>query len=91
MRREDRRSIMRRRVRGLAAVAVASAAIGGVLASPASADAPLANYSYTCLVGSIHVSGSSTTPITVGDAHRTIAGARRSCDRGTLEYTIERL
>jgi hypothetical protein len=80
---------MRTRIRGLVAVVIASAAIGGALAAPASAAAPLATYTFSCFVGVSHVSGSGSG--TLGEVHRAIAPLHQTCDRGTLVYTITKL
>jgi hypothetical protein len=81
---------MRTRIKALVAAVIASATIGGVLAAPASAAAPLAHYALTCTIGGSPFSASGTA--FVGGAHQTVAFFRREvCDRGTLEYTITKL
>jgi hypothetical protein len=82
--------MIRTRIKGLVAIVIASAAIGGALAAPASAAQPLAHYALSCTIGGSPISASGT--VSVGDAHQTIAFFRREvCDRGTLEYTVTKL
>jgi len=77
--------MMRTRIRGLAAVVIATAAmIGGVLAAPASADPQkLVTVDWSCIRFGIPISGSFTTPPNL--IHSTLVG--RGCDKGTLTYT----
>jgi hypothetical protein len=77
--------MIRTRIKGLVAVVIASAAIGGALAAPASG-APIWGLSVSCEVGGTPVS--IDTIGTPGVLHRIISNFRRSCDRGTVDYTI---
>jgi hypothetical protein len=80
---------MRTRIKGLVAVVIASAAIGGALAAPASASQPMYSGQATCLVGGnlrfFSIFGGA------GTAHQAVARIRKECDRGTLEYTLTRV
>ena len=79
---------MRTRIRGLVAVVVASAAIGGVLAAPASADPPILDLNYRCVSGGFLV-GPATFTSTPGPVHQFLRDLRQDiCDPGTLGYVI---
>jgi hypothetical protein len=88
---------MRRRVRGLAAVVIASAAIGGMLAAPAPAARPQFAVSAGCVVeGGGFVSFATAT--TAGNAQLVIrslsqflTSTNSRCVPGTRQITIERL
>ena len=76
--------MMRTGIRGLAAVVIATAAVGGVLAAPASADPQkLVTVDWSCTRFGIPISDSFTTPPNL--VHSTLVG--RGCDKGTLTYT----
>ena len=77
--------MMRTRIRGLAAVVIATTAmIGGVLAAPASADPrKLVTVDWSCIRFGLPISGSFINPPNL--IHSTLVG--RGCDKGTLTYT----
>jgi hypothetical protein len=79
---------MRTRIKGLMAVVIASAAIGGALAAPASADPPILELTYSCTSGGLP-RGPATFVNTPGPVHQLLRDLRQDiCDTGTLEYTI---
>jgi hypothetical protein len=76
---------MRTRIKALVAVVIATAAIGGALAAPASADAPFVNAFVSCEGGnptSLSISG----PLNLVRRH--IAFWRQTCDPATANITI---
>ena len=83
---------MRTRIRGLVAVVIASAAIGGSFAAPASADPPLFQVTVSC-----EVAGNPVEPLpftgTMNDLrHKVVNSFRKSgCDQGTFESTFTKL
>jgi hypothetical protein len=79
---------MRTRIKGLVAVVIASAAIGGALAAPASADPPILDATWTCTVNGVPFGPAplSGTPMQVHQALHLLRSV--TCDQGTLEYTI---
>jgi hypothetical protein len=79
---------MRTRIKGLVAVVIASAAIGGALAAPASADPPILELQYRCLSGGSAI-GPATFVSTSGPVHQFLRDLRHDiCDPGTLGYII---
>jgi hypothetical protein len=79
---------MRTRIKGLVAVVIASAAIGGALAAPASADPPTLDLMYRCLSGG-SVIGPATFTSTPGPVHQFLRDLRQDiCDPNTLGYII---
>jgi hypothetical protein len=80
---------MRTRIKGLVAVVIASAAIAGALAAPASA-APILEATWTCAANGVPL-GPSTLVGTPHQVHQGLHQLRSvTCDKGTLEYTITR-
>jgi hypothetical protein len=79
---------MRTRIRGLVAAAIASAAIGGVLAAPASAAPPRFLVEVDC-----EALGMPVTVVVLGSPgiQRVIGEFAKSCDRGTMRVSIERI
>ena len=79
---------MKTRIRQLAAVAFTSAAIGGVLAPPASAAAPEFLVEVNC-----EALGGSVTVVVLGGAgiQQVIGQLAQECDRGTMRVSVERL
>ena len=79
---------MKTRIRQLLAVAFTSAAIGGVLAPPASAAAPQFLVEVNC-----ESLGASVTIVVLGGAgiQRVIGQIAQACDRGTMRVSVERL
>jgi hypothetical protein len=81
---------MRTRIKALVAVVMATAAIGGVLAAPASAVVPLVVVRVQC------VSVETNTPVTIrfvtlANGIGGIVGfARSNCVTGTLRVSVER-
>jgi hypothetical protein len=83
---------MRRRLRGLGAIVIASAAIGGAFAAPASANKPVYNYSYECLTDTgAFIFGDSGTST---NARGIIKKAKNECinfSGGNFGYFIEQV
>jgi hypothetical protein len=79
---------MRMCIRRLVATAVASAAIGGVLVAPASAAPPEFVVQVNC-----EALGSPVTVVVLGGpgVQRVIGDFAKSCDRGTMRVSIERI
>ena len=81
---------MRTRIKALVAVVMATAAIGGVLAAPASAVVPLVLVRVHC------VSAETSTPITLtfptlaNGVGGVVGFARSTCVTGTLRLSVER-
>ena len=77
--------MLRKRVGRLAAVAIASAAIGGGLASPASASPPQFLLEVDC-----EALGTPVTVFVAGDAgiQRVIGQFAQTCDRGTMRVSV---
>ena len=80
--------MLRARIRWLAAVVIASAAIGGVLAAPASASAPQFLVEVDC-----DSLGTPATVVILGDPgiQRVIGELAKECDRGTMRVSVERI
>ena len=79
---------MRTRIKGLVAVMIAWAALGGALAAPASADPPILELTSTCTSGGVPI-GPATFVGTPHQVHQALHILRSAtCDKGTLEYTI---
>lgn len=79
---------MRMRIRGLVAAVIASAAIGGILAAPVSASPPRFLVEVNC-----EALGMPVTVVVLGDPgiQRVIGQFAKSCDRGTMRVSIERI
>ena len=79
---------MRTRIRQLAAVAFTTAAIGGVLAPPASAAAP-----QFLVVVECEVLGAPATVVVLGGGgiQQVIGQLAQECDSGTMRVSVERL
>ena len=79
--------MLRKRVGRLVAVAIASAAIGGGLAAPASASPP-----QFLLVVECEALGSPVTVVLVGDPgiQRVIGQFAQTCDRGTMRVSVDK-
>ena len=80
---------MTTRIRRLVAVMFASGAIGGVLAAPASADAPGFIFRAHC-----EIQGAPANVIWIGGpgSHRVILSEfAQGCDPGTLRVSVEQL
>ena len=76
------------RVRRFVAVLIASAAVGGGLAAPASASPPEFVLELNC-----EVLGEPATVVLVGGPgiQRVIGEAAKGCDRGTMRVSVEKL
>jgi hypothetical protein len=83
---------VRTRINALVAVMIASSALGGAAAAPASADPPLYNYFHRCQAVGFDVS-SQGSAATSSEAHRTRNEVRQFCRTvdGTFTSTITRL
>jgi hypothetical protein len=68
---------MRTRIKGLMAVVIASAAIGGALAAPASADPPILELTYSCTSGGLP-RGPATFVSTPGPVHQCLGTSVRT-------------
>jgi hypothetical protein len=80
--------LLRTRIRRVVAVVIASAAIGGVLAGPASASPP-----QFLVVVDCEALGAPVTVVVLGDPgiQRVIGQLAKECDRGTMRVSVERL
>jgi hypothetical protein len=79
---------MRMRVRRLVAAVIASSAIGGVLVAPASAAPPQFLVQVNC-----EALGAPVTVVVLGGPgiQRVIGEFAKSCDRGTMRISVERI
>jgi hypothetical protein len=80
--------LLRAPIRRLAAVVIASAAIGGVLAAPASASPPQFLVAVDC-----ESLGTPVTVVVLGGPgiQRVIGEFAKECDRGTMRVSVERI
>jgi hypothetical protein len=80
---------VRTRIKALVAAVIATAAIGGALAAPASAVFHLVHVDASCLDGGQLFTFSTTSTTKV--IHADLRELRHGCDKGTLEYTITKV
>ena len=80
--------MLRTRMRRLVAVLIASAAIGGVLAGPASASPPQFLVAVEC-----ESLGAPVTVVVLGSPgiQRVIGQFAQECDRGTMRVSVQRV
>jgi hypothetical protein len=83
---------MRTRIKAMVAAVIASAALGGALATPASADPPLYDYFFECVASGFSTSlqDDSATSKETHHAQNAVRQACREVD-GTFTSTIERV
>jgi hypothetical protein len=83
---------MRMRIKAMVAAVIASAALGGALATPASADPPLYDYFFGCVAPGFNVSFQDDDA-TSKETHHARNDVRKFCREvdGTFTSTIERV
>jgi hypothetical protein len=81
---------MRTRIKALVAVVMAMAAIGGVLAAPASAVVPLVFVRVQCVSAETNTPLTLTFPTLANGVGNVVGVARSLCVQGTLRISVER-
>jgi hypothetical protein len=82
---------MRTRIKALVAAVMATAAIGGVLAAPASAVVPLVIVRTQCVSVETNAPLTLTFPTLANRVGDVIGFARSLCVRGTVRVSVERV
>ena len=78
---------MRTRIKALVAIVIASAALGGAVAAPASADPPLYDYLFTCVGVGFDVTRQDIN-VTSKEAHQVANEVRKFCRDEVVDGTF---